>query len=208
MTKNRFAKRASRGKLKLIILAGFMTASAVAVLWFAGQSDRLTSTVMIAAEDLPAGAQINEKQVKSVQVNLGQSRSQYLAPEDLPMGAYVLVPVGAGQFIAKSNVAGTAIDSRVPVVVTPSMSLPKGLSVGDSVDVWVAEQNLDRTFGDPYAMILSAEVAAIIESTGMVSNGVPQVELNVPTDSVAPVLSAIASESAISLILRPTLADG
>ncbi|MEY4060792.1 MAG: hypothetical protein RIQ31_454 [Actinomycetota bacterium] len=208
MRKNNVALRAGGRKFRLFLAAGLMMLSAAALLWFTLQSERVTTTVMVAAVDLPAGAQIESGQLKSVQMNLGVSQGEYLAPNDLPDGAYVLVPVGEGQLIAKSNVAGTAIDARVPVVFTPSMALPKGLGPGDSVDVWVVEKNVDRTFGAPYALILAAEVSNVTEPTGVMANGVAQVELSVPADAVSPVLAAIANESALSIILRPTLADG
>jgi hypothetical protein len=47
-----------------------------------------------------------------------------------------------------------------------------------------------------------------MEKKEMFSNQNPDVELWVPADAVGPVLLAISQEAKISLVLRPTLADG
>jgi hypothetical protein len=56
--------------------------------------------------------------------------------------------------------------------------------------------------------VLGAEVSRLLEKKEMFSSQNPDVELWVPVEAVGPVLLAISQESKISLVLRPTLADG
>jgi hypothetical protein len=88
------------------------------------------------------------------------------------------------------------------------MGLPVGLVSGASVDVWVAPLNEEKVLAEPYVLVLGAEVSQLISSDEIFANQSQAVELWVPIDAVGPVLSAIALEHSISLILRPTLADG
>ena len=104
--------------------------------------------------------------------------------------------------------ATAVLDERVPLVVNSQMGLSAGLVAGASVDLWVTPVTEDKTPGEPFALVLGAEVSRLLEKTEMFTNQSPDVELWVPVDAVGPVLAAISSESNISLVLRPTLADG
>ena len=105
-------------------------------------------------------------------------------------------------------IATSVLDERVPIVVNSAMGLAAGLVAGASVDVWVTPVAEGKTAGEPYALVLGAEVSRVMEKKEMFSNLNPDVELWVPADAVGPVLLAISQEAKISLVLRPTLADG
>ena len=128
--------------------------------------------------------------------------------DELPDGSYVLGPLRAGQLVAKSVLAGAIIDERVPVVVNSAMGLASGVVAGASVDVWVTPAKQDKVVGEPYVLVLAAEVATLFEDNAMFSEKNSQVELWVPLEAVGPVLAAISNGDSVSLILRPTLADG
>ena len=104
--------------------------------------------------------------------------------------------------------ASAIIDERVPVVVQSAMGLPDGLVAGASVDIWVAPIDENKQFGEPFVLVLGAEVSRLIENQEMFANQSPSVEMWVPIEAVGPVLSSISAGDKISLILRPTLADG
>lgn len=167
-----------------------------------------TDEYLVASRDLPAGSAITDLDAVLTEVNLGASAKQYLLAGELPNGGYLLGPVRAGQLIPRSMLANAVIDERVPVVVKSAMGLPAGLVSGASVDVWVAPFNEDKVLAEPYALVLGAEVSQLISRDEIFGSESEAVELWVPIDAVGPILSAIASEHSISLILRPTLADG
>lgn len=166
-----------------------------------------TDEYLVAERDLPAGSTFAISDTKVADANLGSSATAYLKVGDLPSGSYLLGPIRAGQLIPRSMLASAAIDERVPVVVQSAMGLPVGLIAGASVDLWVAPIDENKVFGEPYVLVLGAEVSQLIENKEMFANQTPAVELWVPVEAVGPVLSSIAKGDSISLILRPTLAE-
>jgi hypothetical protein len=192
---------------KLVLSLAFFISAALGVAYVIELNNQ-TEKFLVASRDLPAGSAITDSDAQVAEVNLGTSAKQYLAVGELPNGGYLLGPVRSGQLIPRSMLANAVIDERVPVVVKSAMGLPVGLVSGASVDVWVAPLTEDKVLAEPYVLVLGAEVSQLISSDEIFANQSQAVELWVPIDAVGPVLSAIALEHSISLILRPTLADG
>jgi hypothetical protein len=192
---------------KLVLSLAFFISAALGVAYLIELNNH-TEKFLVASRDLPAGSAITDSDAQVAEVNLGTSAKQYLAVGELPNGGYLLGPVRSGQLIPRSMLANAVIDERVPVVVKSAMGLPVGLVSGASVDVWVAPLNEEKVLAEPYVLVLGAEVSQLISSDEIFANQSQAVELWVPIDAVGPVLSAIALEHSISLILRPTLADG
>ncbi len=190
------------------MLATFLILVSMLAVVFVIQTNNKTEEYLIAAEDLPAGSTLANSQANLIAVNLGSSNSMYLRSGELPVGSYLLGPIRAGQLIPRSMLASAVIDSRVPVVVESEMDLPTGLVGGASVDVWVTPLDAENNFGEPFGLVLGAEVAKVLEKNTMFADSKPGVELWVPTEAVGPILQAKASGASISLILRPTFADG
>jgi hypothetical protein len=191
---------------KLVLSVAFFVSAALGVAYVIEVNNH-TDEYLVASRDLPAGSAISDSDAVLAEVNLGSSAKQYLFAGVLPNGGYLLGPVRAGQLIPRSMLANAVIDERVPVVVKSAMGLPVGLVSGSSVDVWVAPLNEDKVLAEPYVLVLGAEVSQLISGDEIFANQSQAVELWVPIEAVGPVLSAIASEHSISLILRPTLAD-
>lgn len=207
MTRVRKLKSPQRGKLRTLILAICLLAmSVLGVNQVITQNNR-TTEFLVANRDLPAGSPILNTDATTASVNLGDSEESYLKKGSLPTGSYILGPIRKGQLIPKSMLASAVIDERVPLVVSSAMGLSSGLVAGASVDLWVSPVNEEKKVGEPFALVLGAEVAKLLEKSEMFSNQSPDVELWVPTEAVGPVLAAISSGSKISLVLRPTMAD-
>jgi hypothetical protein len=192
---------------KLVLSIAFFLSAALGVAYVIELNNH-TDKFLVASRDLPAGSAITDSDAQVAELNLGTSAKQYLPMGELPKGGYLLGPVRAGQLIPRSMLANAVIDERVPVVVKSAMGLPVGLVSGASVDVWVAPLTEDKVLAEPYVLVLGAEVSQLISSDEIFASESQAVELWVPIDAVGPVLSAIALEHRISLILRPTLADG
>jgi hypothetical protein len=208
MAKLRKLQSPRQTKIRSLILGLILVASAVGVVAVTITENNHTDEYFVAARDLPAGSPVSSSDLKIAMVNLGVGSEHYLRKDELPGGAYVLGPLRAGQLVAKSGLASAIIDERVPVVVTSAMGLSAGVVAGASVDVWVTPAQDENVIGEPYVLVLAAEVARLIENNEMFANENSQVELWVPIQAVAPVLASISSGASVSLILRPTLADG
>lgn len=207
MAKLRNLHSAKRGKLRNLLLALVLfAATAIGLNYLIAQNNQ-TEQFLVAARDMAAGSQIEASDLKPIQVNLAESSNQYLTLADKPEAAYLLGPVRQGQLISRSMLANSIVDERVPIVVVPAMAVPDSMIAGSSVDLWVTPMIENNSFGEPFALVMGAEVAARIENKEMFASETPKIELWVPLDAVSPVLSSIAKGDSISLILRPTLAD-
>ena len=208
MARLRKLKSPQGAKTRYLVLAITFFCLALAGINFAISANNHTDKHLVAARDLPAGSPMTAGDVEVAEMNLGASAEKYLEQEALPVGGYLLTPIRKGQLIPLSAMATSVIDERVPVVVESAMGLPVGLIPGASVDVWVTPLDENKVFGEPYVLVLGAEVAELIQTKEMFANQNPSVELWVPIAAVGPLLSSIANTHSISLILRPTFADG
>lgn len=208
MSKARKLVSPQRTKTRYLAFALVMLAVAIAGVNYVISANNQTQEFLVASHDLPAGSPFSKTDVASASVNLGTSASQYLTANQLPKGGYLLGAIRTGQLIPRSLLATAVLDERVPIVVNSAMGLAAGLVSGASVDLWVTPVVDGKTSGEPFALVLGAEVSRLLEKKEMFSNQNPDVELWVPAEAVGPVLSAISQEAKISLVLRPTLADG
>lgn len=208
MSKARKLVSPQRTKTRYLAFALIMLAVAIAGVNYVISANNQTQEFLVASHDLPAGSPFSKTDVASASVNLGTSATQYLTANQLPKGGYLLGAIRTGQLIPRSLLATAVLDERVPIVVNSAMGLAAGLVSGASVDLWVTPVVDGKTSGEPFALVLGAEVSRLLEKKEMFSNQNPDVELWVPAEAVGPVLSAISQEAKISLVLRPTLADG
>lgn len=208
MAKTLKLKSPQRAKTRNLAFAVILLLISVAAVNFVISANNQTQEFIVAARDLPAGSPLTSADTANANVNLGQAGNHYLKVNQLPSESYLLGPIRAGQLIARSALASEVLDERVPLVISSAMGLAGGLVAGASVDLWVTPIAENKTVGEPYALVLGAEVSRLREKTEMFSNQNPDVELWVPVAAVGPVLAAISAESKISLVLRPTLADG
>jgi len=194
-------------RIKLALGFGLMIGSLAAVTLVIAANDH-TEEFLIAVAPVASGSTVSEKTVTTAKLNLGSSASLYLHPGELPSGSYLLFSIGRGQLIPRASVASQIIDAREPVVVSSTMPLPTGLKAGDLVDVWSSALTDRNLFSPPVSLVLSAEVTDVRQPTGMFASQQPEVQLLVPSESVAPILDAIASKDALSLVLKRNLGNG
>jgi uncharacterized protein YidB (DUF937 family) len=140
-------------------------------------------------------------------LNLGESSRLYLKPGDLDEGNYLLNTMAVGQLVSLGSVASAIIDARQPVVITSTMPMPQKVGVGDFVDIWVSEQQEGGVFAPPRTLVLDAEIVDIAKPTGVMADSQPEVQVLVPVESVSPILDAVASKDAISMILKRNLGN-
>lgn len=195
------------GRTKYVTLAIALISLSITGVWLTIEANDQTAEYLVASVALPAGSPVGDASLGKISANLGNSAANYVLDGQLPKGAYLLGPVVAGQLITKSQLASAVLDSRSPVVIESKMPIAAGIKPGSSVDVWVSKRLENNAFAAPVAIVLAAEVAQVIEPSGMFASAVPSVELWVPSAAVSPILAAIASQDSISLVLRPTFAD-
>jgi hypothetical protein len=206
MKMKRLGAQRSTTRRNLILGMLLITISMVGVWWII-ESNNTTEEFLVAAKPATSGSMITESSFRVERMNLGESSRLYLKPGDLEPGNYLLNTMAVGQLVALGSVASAIIDARQPVVVTSTMPLPQGVGVGDFVDIWVSQSQEGGSFAEPLTLVLDAEIVDITQATGVMADQQPQVQVLVPVESVSPILDAVASKDAISLILKRNLGN-
>lgn len=206
MKMKRFGAQRSTSRRNLILGMFLITISMVGV-WWVIDANNTTEEFLVAAKPATSGSIITESSFRVARMNLGESSRLYLKPGDLEPGNYLLNTMAVGQLVALGSVASAIIDARQPVVISSTMPLPQGVGVGDFVDIWVSESEEGGGFGAPMTLVLDAEIVDIAQATGVMAEQQPQVQVLVPVESVSPILDAVASKDAISMILKRNLGN-
>ena len=190
-----------------MILGMLLIAISVAGVWLVIEGNNRTEEFLVAAKAASSGSVITDSSFRVVRMNLGESARLYLKPGDLEPGDYLLNTMEAGQLVALGSVASAIIDARQPVVITSTMPLPQGVGVGDFVDIWVSEAQEGGSFAAPMTLVLDAEIVDVAEASGVMADQQPRVQVLVPVESVSPILDAVASKDALSMILKRNLGN-
>ena len=206
MKMKRLGAQRSASRRNLIVGMLLITISMVGV-WLVIEANNRTEEFLVAAQPAASGSVITESSFRVVRLNLGDSSRLYLKPGDLDEGNYILNTMAVGQLVALGSVASAIIDARQPVVITSTMPMPQKVGVGDFVDIWVSELQDGGVFAPPRALVLDAEIVDIATPTGVMADAQPQVQVLVPVESVSPILDAVASKDAISMILKRNLGN-
>jgi hypothetical protein len=199
---------AQRSSVRRNLFLGMLLISiSMGGVWWLIEANNRTEEFLVAAKPATSGSMITESSFRVVSLNLGESSRLYLKPGDLEPGNYLLNTMAVGQLVALGSVASAIIDARQPVVITSTMPLPRGVGVGDFVDIWVSESQEGGRFAEPLTLVLDAEIVDITTATGVMADQQPQVQVLVPVESVSPILDAVASKHALSLILKRNLGN-
>ena len=196
-----------KGNLRKIILGSLLVAGSIAGVWLTLEANSHTEEFLVAAKPTSGGAIVSDSDFRVAKLNLADSADLYLRPGEVPAGSYLLYSAETGQLVPKNWVASAIIDQREPVVISSTMPLPSTVKVGDLVNVWVSKKQDAGKFSAPVQLVLNAEIAELTEATGMLADQAPRVQVLVPVDSVGPILDAIASKDALSLVLQRNLSN-
>lgn len=207
MSKIRTLKSASRNRNRNILISMAVIAISVAAVWSAIEQNDQRQEYLVAKSGLSAGAQLTADSVTTVKANLAESRGNYLRqlPSDSP--AFLIASVRKGELIPLAQLAQSAADTRVPVQITPTMGLAKQVKIGSAVDLWASRAESAQVWSQPRILSLGAEVADIVEPSGMFADAKPALDLMVHPDDLAAVIYAVANGDKFAAILKPTLKD-
>ena len=186
--------------LILVILSGLGV-------WLTIQVNNHTEEFLITEQSLASGAEVGAGGFRAVRMNLGASANLYLKPGDADKAAYLLVGINAGELVPKSFLSTSALDSRTPVVITSKMPLPAKVKIGDLVDIWVSKVTANNQFAAPVQIVIDAEIADIVDASGIMNDQAQQVQVLVPDESVAAIVDAIASKNVLSLVMHRNLGN-
>ena len=157
-----------------------------------------TVQVWSASRDLPVGAQINDADLVATSVHFGDAGTaeSYVRLDSALVGQQLALPVGAGQLISRSAIAGTARPaSEIPIGVAAA-DVPTDLAAGDRVDVWALPDDGQR--GDVARVMREVRVVAVSQPEIAAAGGDREVLLAVDSPSqVAAALGGLAGARAV-----------
>lgn len=177
------------------LVAGSVALGATVV----ASADR-TAPAYVAAHALTPGDAVTAADLRSVDVNLAGTTDAYLSPaEPLEPGAVVVRVVREGELVARSAL-GRAEDLEVRQVAVPVESaLSDRVVTGSTVDLWSVPP-ADANEG-PSELVRGVDVAQVdTASSGLVGRGGAAVHVLVPSDRLADVLEALASEGTVAVV--------
>lgn len=165
-----------------------------------------TTTVYVARSNITLGEQLTEENLKTQEVQLGDTVGKYLHPASgLDKNSRVNTFVSAGELIPVTSVTQSELGSRRPINVDLPADLTSSIAPGSFVDVWIAKKESGgNSYGVPEKLSSMVEVAARVESGGgLVDRQGTNLELLVEPNQLEPLLQALANDSRIIVIYNP-----
>ena len=186
--------------IRLVIGFVLVAASIAGVYGLVAAADR-TTAVYAASRPLAAGHLVRASDFEIVHVRLAGASAMYVDDGGLNAGAVLLRPVDSGELLPVAAV-GTARDiTSTTLVLTLASQLPTDAKPGSVMDLWTAPQLGQNSYGPPTILVSQAQIARVMESSGIGSaaRGV-NVEVVIPRSKVAVVLQAQANGDVVSLV--------
>jgi hypothetical protein len=168
-----------------------------------------TTPVYAATRALVPGQELTASDVAPVAVRMDDTVSGYVdGTGALQPGTYVLRAVGEGELVpaAALGSARQSQDKTVTVPVDPAAA--STLGVGTVVDLWVSRRDPDEAgvrYLEPELLLEQAVVAQVPSEAGALGMGVGRtaVQVVVPADQVAAVISSVDQEARVTLVPSP-----
>jgi len=169
-----------------------------------------TVPMYAAAASLVPGQPVSQSDVKRVDVQLGASRSSYVAADhDIEPGTFALRDVRPGELLPRSALGTRADINLKPVSVPVDGGGAAQLAAGSIVDVWVNAKDPSSAaekYGKPVKTLEAAPVARAPDASGGglgTASGTTAVQIMVPEGGVQALIAAIDQGAKITLVPVP-----
>ncbi len=143
-----------------------------------------TVAVLAARDDLAAGQRVGVDDLTEVRLRFGsdEDADRYLsAGAEIPAGAVLLRPVGAGELVPRTAVStdrGGLVE--LPLSVDPGR-VPASVRPGSVVDVWVTGDG-ERSGGATKQLLTDVPVLSVSRTGGLSAAGFRQVVVGIPSE--------------------------
>jgi hypothetical protein len=182
-------RKSSRSRLILAIV--MIAASLISAFLFSSLANQKTDMIVSTTFLLP-GHQIQQSDLTTVQVSLGEVSKSYVNQAVQIIGTFTKIRIEAHELISKSSLAkqsDTSAISSVPLNVRAA-DVPDGVFPGSTIDIyWVQDQINQDIQLSPELVIPSAQVLDISKSGSNFGNEIA-LTVAVNSDDVLSLLSA------------------
>ncbi|MDO5672194.1 MAG: hypothetical protein Q4G30_04960 [Actinomycetaceae bacterium] len=158
-----------------------------------------TENYYTAGTDLLPGTQLQAQSLRIAEIAPGMVSENYLRQGDIPQDAVVLRTVKTGELIPVQAL-GTHDPGLRTMVVDLGSELPAHVGVGDAIELWQIDKNLNPTQEglQPISLTKDAIVAALPSApSGFGNTTKTRTEILVPVSDIPSVLSAIGAGTSI-----------
>lgn len=177
-----------------------LIAASIAGVWLIVDAARTTAPVYVAARTLVPGEAVSASELRIVDVALGAAAPVYLSPDALGEGLVATRTIAEGELVPLGAVGAADAARTTNVVVRSTTDVPASVVAGTIVEVWSAPPAEQGRFGTPAILVADATVVSVTRDESMIGGGAASVELVIPRADVAATLTAIAAESALSVV--------
>ncbi|GAA1926000.1 hypothetical protein GCM10009775_17780 [Microbacterium aoyamense] len=177
-----------------------LVVASIAGVWFVVTSARQTTPVVAVIRTIAPGETVTADDVRLVEVALGPVDGVYATQADLAEGVVATRTISSGELLPAEAI-GSADDTRTTSVVLRSAAdVPSSVAAGTVVEVWAAPLVERGVYDAPRILVADATVVAVTRDDSVMGGGAAALEVVIARSEVSDVLSAIAGESALSVV--------
>ncbi len=192
---NRWGSRRNR------ILFATALALLASAAWLASSAtEPELSQYLVANSNISSSTPLTSSNLTAVGMNLAEVEGQYLLATPANLSSWVLTrPVNAGELIPQSAVSQAKTAECAQLVVALGVNMANTIKVGDSLDLWAADQS-SVAESIPVQIVTAGELVKTVIATDTFSQSAQSIEICVSVAEIRSVVSAIARRATIVAI--------
>lgn len=192
---NRWGSRRNR-----ILFAISLTLIAIASWLLSASSEVKLNKYLVASNNIASSTPIGLANLVATPMDLGDAENQYLKASEQNLIKWVLVrPVNAGELIPLSSIAPAKTSSCTQIVVALGVTMANTIKVGDSIDLWAADQSTSAE-SIPVQVVTAGELVSANLDEDSFSQSAQSIEICVSPSEIRSVVSAIARKATVVAI--------
>ena len=174
--------------LALVALASWLVSS---------NSEDTRVSFLVASLDLGAGSNINDANLSTLKLDLGETGNLYLTSESRNEVKYFIkTPIASGHLIPLSAILTENFQDCSAVVLNLGTPMSQSIRKGDLVDLWSAEQSSSLE-SIPFQIVTAAELISIKNATDGFSQNTQTIEVCVSIAEIRSTVQAIAKKATV-----------
>ena len=155
---------------------------------------------LVANSNISSSTPLTSSNLTAVGMNLAEVEGQYLLATQANLSSWVLTrPVNAGELIPQSAVSQAKTAECAQLVVALGVNMANTIKVGDSLDLWAADQS-SVAVSIPVQIVTAGELVKTVTATDAFSQSAQSIEICVSAAEIRSVVSAIAGRATIVAI--------
>jgi flagella basal body P-ring formation protein FlgA len=152
---------------------------------------------LVASTNISSSTPIGQANLTSTPMDLGEANNQYLKASEQNLTKWVLVrPVNAGELIPLSSIAPAKLANCTQIVVALAVSMANTVKVGDSIDLWAADQS-SSIESIPVEVVSAGELVSAKLANDGFGQSAQSIEVCISPAEIRSVVSAIARKATV-----------